>query len=294
MRKIIALIILPLMSGCINRIATTYQKPDSIIVSNNSNLIIVTEKDLFGLNIIHLGSIMIDEPYTYLTRSSCSKEVAHDRLRSDARSLNANLINITTEINPGEEKPPYRRSACYRCEADYYSIEFDTLSQKILARKSREIINYSLDKKLKWDDFKVELPESSEAPYEFVSTIQLISGKMSPWTGAYKDFEAYGAFYSDVSKVKRSYANEEKEKIMGLLFDLTQINAHILQQYLNSTKPRIADRKKIQKIVDNHLEKLKSEIDNFNSETDFGNNVVALEDWENRIHTETINLGIKQ
>ena len=294
MRKITAFIILSLMTGCINRVATTYQKPNSGIVSGNCNPIIVMGQDLTGLKVNYLGSIMIDEPYSYMTRSSCSKEAVFKRLKSDADNLNANLINITTEINPGEEKPPYQRSACYRCAADYYSIECDTLSQKILAQKNREIISYRLNKSLKWEDFKVELPESSEAPYEFVSTIQLRAGKMSAWTGAFKDFEAYGAFYSDVSKIKRSYANEAKEKVMELLFDLTQINAHILQQYLNSTKPGIADRKKIQKIVDNHLEKLKSEIDSFNRETDFGNNVVALEVWENRIHTEAINHGIKQ
>ena len=293
MRKITAFIILTLMTGCINRIATTYQKTDSVIVSDNSNLMIVTEQDLFGLKVNYLGSIMIDEPHLYMTRSSCSKEVAHTRLRSDASNLRANLINITLEINPGEDKPPYQRSACYRCEADFYSIEHDTLSQKILAQKNRDIINYSSKSELKWQDFKVELPESHKVPYEFIASFQLKIGKVN-WNGAYKDFEAFAAFYSDVSKVKRSYANEANEKVMELLFDLTQINAHILQQNLNSTWPGIGDRKKIDRIVGEHLQKLYSDIDSFNRETDFGNNVVALEDWEKRIHTETINLGIKQ
>lgn len=294
MKKILPLMFLALLTGCISRIVTTYQSPESIIVSEGCNPLIVTEQDLFGLKVNYQGSILIDEPYSYINRSTCSKEAAFKRLKSDACNLKANLINITLEINPGEEIPPYHRSACYRCQADYYSLDFDYLSKKILENKNREIIYYTADKKLKWEDFKVELPESSETPYEFISTIMLRAGKVSVWTGAFKDFEANGAFYADVSKVKRPFANEANEKVIGLLFDMTQVHAKNLQQVLNSTKPRITDRKKIQDIVNDHNQELRKKIDKFNSETDYGNNTMAFEQWENRLQTEIINLGIKK
>lgn len=293
MQKLMPIILLLLLTSCINRIVTSYQKPESLITSDSCNPLIVIRKDIYGLKANYLGSIMIDEPYTSLTISSCSKDAALKRLKSDGCNLSANLINIITEINPGEEIPPYHRSPCYRCIADYYKIDFDSLNSKILAENNRELFYYSSDMRLKWEDFKVVLPESYEKPYEFISTIHIKSGKISIWTGVFKEFEGSGVFYSDISKVKKSYANEKNEKVIGLLFDLTQVYAKKLEMFLNSKKPKIADRNKIQNIVNDYLNKLNSEIDQFNLETNFGTNHTALDYWTNKIESECIDLKIK-
>jgi hypothetical protein len=277
-----------------SRVVTTYQKSESIIVSDSCEPRIVTGQDLYGLTGTYLGTIKIDEAFLYITGSSCSQEAAFKRLKTDACNLKANLINITSEIKPREEVRPYHVSACYRCIADYYFIEFDTLVNKIFARGERDIINYTSDYKLKWDDFMVVLPDSSEMPYEFVSKFFLVSGKMSAWTGVYSEFEVNGMFISDISKVKKSFANETNEKTIGLLFDLTQVYARKLEMFLNSHKPKLANMEKIKSIYNSYHNLLKAEIRNFNKETDFGRNTFAYQQWEDRINKEAINLGIKK
>ncbi len=264
------------------------------MVSDSCNPRILVKKDLTGLKFNHLGSIMIDEPYSYLTRSTCSKEVAFKRLRSDACNLNANIINIVTEINPGEDVPPYPRSACYRCIAAFHSLVIDSLSNKILEQKKREIILYEENSELKWSDFSVNLPESYTRPYEFVSTLYFKAGKMSKWTGVFRGFEVTGVYYSDISGVKKSFASEENVEIIALLFDLTQVHAMKLQNFLNAHKPRMADIEKIKKIVREYSTGLDVDISNFNKETDFGNNAEVYRQWKDRIQMEAKELVIKK
>jgi hypothetical protein len=273
---------------------TNYEKPKEKISSDSCNPKIVLQRDLFGLKADYLGSIKIDEPIAYWTKASCSKEKMYKKLLADACALKANLIQIKSEINPGEVIPPYHRSPCYRCIADYYSFEFDSLSSEILNQENREKVYYKEDVKLKWSDFKVRLPESNEKPYEFISNIQLRSGSISVWTGAYKDFQAIGVFYSDVSKVKSSFANINNEKITGLLFNLTQVYANRLTDFLNSTRPGIADRNKLQKIIDEYTDELNLEIENFNKDTGFGSNQINLQKWENKINSELFNYDLKK
>ena len=294
MKIVFPFIVLLLLTGCINRIVTTYSSQESYLVSDSCNPRILVKKDLTGLKFNHLGSIMIDEPYTYLSKSTCSKEVAFKRLRADACNLNANIINIVSEINPGEEAPPYHRSACYRCIAVFHSLVIDSLSNKILEQEKREIILYEENSGLKWSDFSVNLPESYPQPYEFVSAVYYKAGKMSKWTGVFKNYTASAVYYSDISGVKKSFASEENEEIIKLLFDLTQVHAMKLKNFLNAHKPRIADTEKIKNIAREYSAGLKVDISNFNIETDFGNNAEAYQQWKDRIQLETKELGIKK
>ena len=286
MRKLILYLSITLLISCSHKVTTNYQAPAYPMAASTCNPKIVKKKNLYGLNANYLGSIKLDEPITYMNRKVCSEAAAIEKLKSQACGLNANLINIISEIKPGETIPPYHRSACYRCIANFYSIEWNEVNNTILTQANRKTTKYDDKKGITWNDVEIELPDSCSFPYEFISNIEIVSGKMSVWTGAYKEFKAQGVFYCDVSKVKKSFKTIQNEKQLELLFDLTQIYANRAEVDLNSRKPKIANKEKIQTIIDGYLTELETEKAKFNFETAYGNNKLALQNWESRIKSE--------
>lgn len=286
MKNILFILIIIILTGCSHKITTNYRLPDTSQLKGNCTPLIVKKKNLYGLQAKYLGSINLDEPFTYINRSVCSEAAAIEKLKSDACSLNSNLINITSEINPGEIVPPYPRSPCYRCIASYYSIDFNEITNSILEKSDRKIIKYDDINKLTWNDFALKFADSSLVPYEFISDIEVLAGNMSIWTGAFKEFKAQGVFYSDISKVKASFAIEKNLIQINVLYSLAEIYAKRLEQFLNSKKPKIANRKKIQYILENYLTNLRIEQKKFIAETDYGKNLIAQQEWVDRINQE--------
>jgi len=229
----------------INNQIQVYTEPDS-----SCNPLIIKGKNLFGLDVKYAGNLKIgDQSFSFVIKKY-SDSVATAVLKTQACAVNANLVNITFEIKPGEIKPPFPQANYYRCMVDFYSIEMNELNLQILKAENRKIIRYDERNSLSWDDFDIELPESFSVPYEFISTIELYTGKMSIWTGAYKEFKAQGIFYSDISKIKKSFSSEQAKKQIELLFSLTQLYAKRLESDLNSRKPKLSNSEKIQKILE--------------------------------------------
>ncbi len=290
MKQMTFIVVIILMLSASHTIAInyrvhTYARPDS-----SCNPLIFREKNLYGLNAKYCGDLIIgDQSFSFII-PRYSDSVATAVLKFQACAVKANMVNITFEIKPDEVKPPYPQVRYYRCMADFYSIEMNDINLRILRAEKRKIIRYEEQNSLSVNDFDIELPESASVPYEFVSTIELYTGKMSIWTGAYKSFKAQGVFYSDISKVKKSFSSEQAEKQLGLLFALTHLYAKRLEADLNSRRPKLANDKKIQKIIDRYVADLDAEKAKFNFETGFGSNINEVEKWETKIKTELINM----
>jgi len=291
MKKLLLLVSVALLAGCSHKISTNFQSVAPASADTICNPEILKKSDLFGLNAQYLGSITLDEPVVYMRRKVCSEEAAIEILKSKACNLNANLINITLEIKPGEDAPPYPRSACYRCIANYYYVEINETSKPILIGDVRKTISWEDKTKITWDNFMIELPETSEIPYEFSSRIYL-SWRMSPWTGAFKDYKAQGTFYCDISKAKRSFRTAENEKQIELLFSLTHLYAKRLERDLNSRKPKISNKRKLYGIVNMYDMDMKNAVTRFYEETEYGENKAAFKKWEDEINTELEQLTI--
>ena len=285
MRKPLLLVSVALLTACSHKISTNFQSAAPAPADTTCNPEIRKKSDLFGLDAQYLGSITLDEPVVYMRRKVCSEEAAIEILKSKACNLNANLINITLEIKPGEDAPPYPRSACYRCIANYYYVEINETSKPILKEDARKTISWEDKTKITWDNFMIELPESSEVPYEFISRI-FVSWKWSHWTGVCKNYKAQAVFYSDISKVKKSFKTTENEKHIKLLFSLTQLYAKRLENNLNSWKPIIGNRKKLFRIINWYHMDLENAKTRFYEEAEYGENEAALKKWEDEINTE--------
>jgi hypothetical protein len=282
-----------LIITCSQAFATSYQTLAYTDPDSSCNPQIFRGKNLFGLDVKYAGNLIIDDRSFSFAIRKYSDSLATAVLKSQACAVNANLVNITFEIKPGEFTPPFSQEAYYRCMADFYSIELNELNLQILRAEKRKIIRYEERNSLSCKDFDNELSESFSVPYEFVSTIELYTGKMSIWTGAYKEFKAQGIFYCDISKVKKSFSSDQAEKQLELLFSLTHLYAKRLEADLNSRKPKLANDKKIQKIIDGYITEFETEKARFNLETGYGSNKIELKKWETKIKAELDQLKLK-
>jgi hypothetical protein len=284
----IILILSHSVAFAINNQIQVYTVPDS-----TCNPIIFRGKNMFGLDAKYAGNLAIgDQSFSFVIKRY-SDSVVTAVLKAEACAVNANLVNITLEIKPGEIRPNYQQVNYYRCMADFYSIDLNELNLKILRAENRKIIRYEEKNTLSGNDFDNELPESYSVPYEFISTIELYFSKVSIWTGIYKNFEAQGVFYSDISKIKKSFSSEQAMQQIELLFSLTQLYAKRLESDLNSRKPKLSNPEKIQKIIDGYISELETEKVKLNTETEYGSNSIELKKWETKIKSELDQFELK-
>lgn len=281
--KIVVFIIL--IISCYS--CTTYYPTLSYTELNPScNPEIFRGRDLFGLDAKYISSMNVGDPdySVFIKRYSDSAVTAV--LKSQACAVNANLVSVVYEIKPGEIKPGFQQERYYRGLVDFYMLEMNELNLKIIKAGKRKRIECEEENRILVKDIDNELPESFPVPYDLFFTIELNAGKMSIWTGTFKDYHAQGLFYCDISKIKKSFSSNEAEKQLELLFSLTQLYAKRLEKDLNSRKPRISNREKIQMILDNCLDDLKAETNKFNTETEYGADKIAVAKWESFIKSE--------
>ena len=211
-----------LLTGCSYQIVRNYPVPYEQQQSFNDPKI-VKGKNLAGLNAKYLGSIKLDDLGFTI---NCSEYNALIVLKSEAKKINSNLVNITDESYPGA-------STCYRCTADFYSISNNKLTNEIIEKPQREIIRYDTNSVLKWDYFNTV--DTLNVPYIFVSNIEVLSTGTSFLTGAYKRFRTRGVLYSDLSAINSANKNDSTLQHIQILYDLTQLHAKKLEQLVNLT-----------------------------------------------------------
>ena len=282
MRKLIILLIL-LLSGCSYKIIRSYQLPEVIQHGDSCKPVAVENKNLYGLNVKYLGTVQIIAP-EFSTK--CDDKKAMETISQEACQIKSNLINIT-------QKGILRNTNCNSYSADLYFTELDQIITGILNKQGRTVIKYNDVKKINWNNFEILLPDTSSAPYYFISNIELESGR-SFWTGNYNNFKAQGVFYCDVSKVKRSFINENNLQHIEMLYYLTQIYSKKLERYLNSDNPDTQRREKIQDVIDRFQNDLFAEQTLYIKETNYGANIIAQQNWVEKITNEMTQLKIEK
>lgn len=272
------LLMVILFNSCSPRV-TTYNNvyipdynPD--LVDYSVQQTIVKKKDLFGLAFEYRGAVMVDQPQTYWRRSDCNEEVAMQILRTEAAKAGATLINIIDEIKPGESSS-YERSACYRCKADFYKTNMDSITLRVLKQTGRIKTYLNDDDTLSWKSF-IKM-DSTIIPLEYFVNLQAEAGGVSVWTGNFKEFKVVPVFYNDISKVKSSFATTENLSVLLQLAMISKYHAIQTEQQLNEESGRSEGM--IQSIIDTNLMNLNNEKESFLKETDYGRDKVAVEKW---------------
>jgi hypothetical protein len=254
------------LTGCSYKVTRYYNVPENKTNKLDCECKIVLKKDMYGINCKYKGRIKLDDSGVSI---NCTQKEAFEILKNEACILDANLINIVDFIEPGE-------SSCYRCIADFYSIQYNELSNNILEKNNRDTLKYLTRSKLKWEDLKIIIPEDSLIPYKIYKNFEMYSD-MDAWVGTYKNFRVKGVLYLDVSGVKRSFINDSNLNHIQLIFDLTQIYSRKLEQY--------GKRQKIQEIVNEFLNKLEQEAEKYSQETEYGKNIEEQNRWIKKVET---------
>jgi hypothetical protein len=236
---------------------------------------IIKKKDLNGIPIQFKGSIRIAESGFSV---NCSEEKIREKLKDEACSIDANLINITQEAFPN------LMSTCYQCIADFYYVQFDSVTRKVLQMPDRYIVKYD-ERYLEWSDFQNNLSDSVAVPYGIVTSIKIKDGDLSFWNGAVKRIEAEGIFYGDVSFAKPSFKTKTNLDHIRVLFDLTQIYAKRFEQHINN-KSGTTNIKKFQEVREKYVLEMLEEQRRYIDETNYGQNRGMQQKWINTVESE--------
>jgi hypothetical protein len=274
--KLLLFIFIPILNGCSYKIVRNYESITSLSILKRTNPLIVKHKDLFGLNISYRGSIKLDDTGFTI---DCSETDAIILLKEEARKINSNLINIIDEAYPGT-------SSCYRCVADFFKADFDSLTLSILNNPERKLKFYDSLNQLNWSDFRLDLDDTCSNPYTIYSNFRVISGRTSFWDGSYKNFTVRCLIYTDVSMVKKSFMTDGNLTQVQLQFDLNQLYAKKLENYLNSEKFGSGNSIKVQLELDKCIKELEQATNKFIKDTDYGKNRLGQRFWREKINKE--------
>ena len=110
-----------LLSSCAHRIVRTGYDRNTTFY-NNCEVIIKKDTLLSDVDATKVGEIKLGETSFSV---ACSEKHAIEVLKREACTLNANLIVIT------EEKRPDAWSSCYRCRANFYMLNEESITKGI-------------------------------------------------------------------------------------------------------------------------------------------------------------------
>lgn len=276
MKIIYFLLIILMLTNCSPLITRTYQTNNQVVQNlSDCKPEIIKNKDLNGLPIQFKGSIRIAESGFSV---NCSEEKIREKLMDEACFIDANLINITQEAFPN------LMSTCYQCIADFYYIQFDSVTSKVIQMPDRYIVKYD-ERNLEWSDFQNNLSDSVEVPYGLVTSIKIKDGDLSFWNGAVKRIEAEGIFYGDVSFAKTSFKTKANLDHIRVLFDLAQIYAKRFEQHINN-QSGTTNIKKFQEIREKYVLEMFEEQRRYIDETNYGLNKSIQQKWINTVESE--------
>jgi hypothetical protein len=263
-----------IFSGCSYKITKNYKAPTNSIVEESASPLIVKMKDITGINSEYLGSIMLNDAGFTI---KCSESHAMEILNAEAKKLNANLVNIKVEYTRDIS------SSCYRCYADFHKAFLDDRLQEILKKTTRSKSYYDTLNNLKWSDILLATNDSYLKPYTFFSNLEVNSSGVKYQNKKFTGFKVNSFFYDDVSFVSQSFINDSNLVHLRLLYDISQIYAKRLENYLNYENIRSDSPFLIDFIKNKFLQDLYTSEELYISETDFGRNLNKQAIWSAKI-----------
>lgn len=273
MKKIIILFLAVLILGCSPEIIRhDYVKRP--IKNKNCDVTIVNEANLFGIDIKRIGRIDINLGGLVMLKQDSATQI----LKREACSIDANFVNILFE---GRQK-----KVKYSCSAEFYNIDFNNLQNRGIDVMNRDTLEYRSTRNLSWNDFK-GVPQSSDTLSSKVSlftTLIIKIREINAWLG-YATYDINAVIFRDLSWVPPKSKTEKQLTFQQLIFDISKIYAIKAQNDLNERKINLASDK-IEKTFQSYRQKMFAYQSEFQKETNYGQDSVALKKWNERIKAE--------
>lgn len=140
---------------------------------------------------------------------------------------------------------------------------------------------------LEWSDFKM----SPELDKDLNAHIELIFGvftkKVNVWTGVIS-VESYGGIRRDLSWVNQQSKSQQLLYYLQLKYEIAHYFAKKSEKEINSRKINAANVDKINGIIETHLNARNKALNEFDIESNFGNNAEAIDKWKQKLHNNEI------
>lgn len=281
LKLFLAIVIAISFTSCSYRITRTYPKPDCKNVILDCSPKVVIQKKILGTGYRYIGRIKLDDTGFTI---NCSKEKTIKKLQEEACILNANLVNVVEYIEPGY-------STCWRCIADFYSVDDLSKLDDEFITSVVDPIYYEKDPKLSWSDLKRNIPETANDAY-LIDYNLVLRRDINIWWGNVKSFEVQGVLNKNGSGVKESLKTPAILAHLQLIYDLSQIYAKRLELFLNENVKKSSNNEELQQYMDKYMEDLNSEVGSYITETQNGSKAEIQNKWNKKVAAAKVELGI--
>ncbi|MDA6070873.1 hypothetical protein NJT12_14750 [Flavobacterium sp. AC] len=111
--------------------------------------------------------------------------------------------------------------------------------------------------------------------------------KVNVWTGTIT-VESYGGIRRDLSWVEPEYKSQQLLDYLQLKYNISHYFAKKSEKEINSGKINAGNVNKINAIIEKHLDARDKAINEFDTESSFGNNAEALNKWKEKLRQNEI------
>lgn len=140
---------------------------------------------------------------------------------------------------------------------------------------------------LEWSDFKMppELNKDLNAKIEL--TFGVFTKKVNVWTGTIT-VESYGGIRRDLSWVNPQGESQQLLNYLQLKYEMAHFFAKQSEKEINSKKINAGNVNKINTIIETYLNARDKALNEFDIESNFGNNAEVINKWKQKIHQSEI------
>lgn len=140
---------------------------------------------------------------------------------------------------------------------------------------------------LDWSDFKMSPDLNKDVNAYPELTFGVYTKKVNVWTGVIT-VESYGGIRKDLSWIKPEYKSQQLLDYIQVKYVIAHHFAKKSEKEINSGKINAGNVNKINGIIEKHLDARDKALNEFDTESNFGNNAEAVIKWKEKLRTNEL------
>lgn len=160
------------------------------------------------------------------------------------------------------------------------------ISEMTKANKG-DTISLRSKKILEWSDFKISSETNKDLNANIELTFGVFNKKVNVWTGVIT-VESYGGIRRDLSWVNPQKISPQLLNYLQLKYEIGHIFAKKSEKEINSKKINAGNVNKINEIIEIYLNARDKTLNEFDIESNFGNNSEVIDIWKQKLQNNEI------
>ena len=145
-----------------------------------------------------------------------------------------------------------------------------------------DTITFRSKKGIEWSDFKMQPDLNNVSKAHIELTFGVFVEKVNVWTGVVT-VECYGGMRRDLSWINLPDKSEQLLEYFQLKYKIGHYFAKKSETEINSRKINAGNRNRINGIIETHINGRDEALNEFDIESDYGNNKEVIEKWKKKI-----------